>query len=118
MMMLAVMYGMIPRAKIEKLSKPPPENRFRNPSAPWLVGRLLELLDRQRVDAGHPDRDAEPVDDDHRQREQDLVPEVRDLEDVLQVGEHARESLQLCRPAAVAVGGRRRAVSGWRTGCP
>ena len=37
MMMLAVMYGMIPRAKIEKLSKPPPENRFRNPSAPWLL---------------------------------------------------------------------------------
>ena len=34
MMMLAVMYGMIPRARIEKLLNPPPENRFRNPSAP------------------------------------------------------------------------------------
>ena len=38
MMMLAVMYGMIPSAKIEKLSNAPPENRFRNPSAPcWLA---------------------------------------------------------------------------------
>ncbi len=36
MMMLAVMYGMIPRAKMAKLSKAPPENRFRNPIAPWL----------------------------------------------------------------------------------
>ena len=34
MMMLAVMYGMMPRAKIEKLPKAPPENRFKNPSAP------------------------------------------------------------------------------------
>ena len=41
MMMLAVMYGMIPRAKIEKLSKPPPENRFRNPSAPWVLAADL-----------------------------------------------------------------------------
>ena len=65
-MMLAVMYGMIPRAKIEKLSKPPPENRFRNPSAPWVLAADLDLVDGQRVDAGHPDRHAEPVDDDHR----------------------------------------------------
>ena len=34
MMMLEVMYGMIPRAKIEKLSNPPPENRLRKPMAP------------------------------------------------------------------------------------
>ena len=34
MMMLAVMYGMMPRAKIEKLPNAPPENRLRNPSAP------------------------------------------------------------------------------------
>ena len=41
MMMLAVMYGMIPRAKIEKLSKPPPENRLRNPSAPCVLAADL-----------------------------------------------------------------------------
>ena len=34
MMMLAVMYGMMPSAKIEKLSNAPPENRLRKPSAP------------------------------------------------------------------------------------
>ena len=115
MMMLAVMYGMIPRAKIEKLSKPPPENRLRNPSAPWRVRRRLELVDGQRVDAGHPDRDAEPVDDDHRDREQDLVPEIRDLEDVLQVGEHSAGPL-LSRCGGGGAG--RRPLSGWRTGCP
>ena len=26
----------MPRAKIEKLLKPPPENRLRKPMAPWL----------------------------------------------------------------------------------
>jgi len=35
MMMLAVMYGMMPRAKIEKLPNAPPENKLRKPSAPW-----------------------------------------------------------------------------------
>ena len=34
MMMLAVMYGMIPKAKMEKLPNAPPENKFKNPSAP------------------------------------------------------------------------------------
>ena len=89
MMMLAVMYGMIPRAKIEKLSKPPPENRFRKPRAPWLSRCLLELVDGERVDARDADRHADAVDGDHRDREQDLVPEVRDLEDVLEVCKHS-----------------------------
>ena len=53
------------------------------------LGAVLELLDRQAVDTRHADGDAEAVDDDHQHREQDLVPEVGDLEDVLQVGEHA-----------------------------
>ena len=34
MMMLAVMYGMIPSAKIENEPNAPPENRSRKPSAP------------------------------------------------------------------------------------
>ncbi len=41
MMMLAVMYGMIPRAKIEKLAKAPPLNRLRKPSAPWVLAADL-----------------------------------------------------------------------------
>ena len=96
MMMLAVMYGMIPRAKIEKLSKPPPENRLKKPSAPCVLAGCLDLVDGQVVDAGDPDGDAESVDRDHRHREQDLVPEVLDLEDVLQVGEHWRGPSALC----------------------
>ncbi len=40
-MMLEVMYGMIPRARIEKLSKPPPENRFRKPRAPCVLAASL-----------------------------------------------------------------------------
>src|SRR3954470_9931202 len=41
MMMLAVMYGMMPSAKIEKLLNAPPENRFKKPSAPppWATSR-------------------------------------------------------------------------------
>ena len=62
MMMLAVMYGMIPRAKIEKLSKPPPENRFKKPSAPWVLAADPDLVDGERVDARDPDRHAEAVD--------------------------------------------------------
>ena len=44
MMMLAVMYGMIPRAKIEKLSKAPPENRLRNPMAPCVLAASCNCL--------------------------------------------------------------------------
>jgi hypothetical protein len=32
---------MIPRARIEKLSKPPPENRFKKPRAPWVLAASL-----------------------------------------------------------------------------
>ncbi len=34
MMMLAEMYGMMPRAKIERFSSAPPENRLNSPSKP------------------------------------------------------------------------------------
>ena len=36
MMIEAVMYGMIPRANTAKELSAPPENRFRNPIAPWV----------------------------------------------------------------------------------
>ena len=88
MMMLAVMYGMIPSAKIEKLPNAPPENRFEEPERALLLHALLELLDRVLVDARHADGDTQPVQGDHPEGEQDLVPEVGDLEDVLQVRKH------------------------------
>ena len=56
MMIDAVMYGMIPRAKMANWLSAPPENRLRNPSVPWrLAPALLELLDRLEVDARHRD---------------------------------------------------------------
>jgi hypothetical protein len=76
MMMLAVMYGMIPSAKIEK----------------------LQLLDRLVVDASHADRRAEPVDGDHHDREQDLVAKIRDLEDVLQAGKQGFSDPSVTEP--------------------
>src|SRR5690606_15350976 len=48
----------------------------------------LEELDRLVVDTGDRDRCAEPVDSEHRQREEDLPPEVRHLEHVAIYGEH------------------------------
>ena len=48
----------------------------------------LEQLDRLEVDAGHRNGGAEPVDPEHGQGEEDLRPEVRDLEHVAVDGEH------------------------------
>ncbi len=50
---------------------------------------LLELLDRVGVDARHTDGDAQPIQGDHHHDEQDLVPQIGDLEDVLQVRQHS-----------------------------
>src|SRR5690606_24861583 len=57
---------------------------------PRLRRLVADLLDRLHVDAGRRDEGPEPVEDHDEQREQDLVAQVRDLEDVLQAGEHRR----------------------------
>jgi hypothetical protein len=80
-MMLAVMYGMIPSAKIEKLSK-----------RTLLAGRLTQLFDRDGVDARDTDLHAEAVHRHHGDDEQDLVAKVMDPEDVQQVRDHAGRS--------------------------
>ena len=54
-----------------------------------LLDALLELLDRLRVDARHPDGDAQSVQGDDQQEEQELVPQIADLEDVLDVRQQA-----------------------------
>ena len=89
-MMLAVMYGMMPSAKIEKLleraageqvrgsrARPAGSRRLRA-AARWRSGRCRARGWRRRGD-----RAAIIAID-----EQDLVPQVVDLEDVLQVREH------------------------------
>ena len=61
MMMLAVMYGMIPRAKIEKLLEGAAGEQVEEAERTLRLGALLELVDRVGVDARHPDGDAEAV---------------------------------------------------------
>ena len=68
------------------------------------AGGVLQLLDRLMVDPGNADRRPEPVDGDHHQREQDLVAQIRDLEDVLQAGKQRRGSLCSVRSIAGPVG--------------
>ena len=65
-MMLAVMYGMMPSAKIEKLPNAPPREQVEEAERALRLDALLELLDRVGVDAGHPDGDAEAIEGDHR----------------------------------------------------
>ena len=44
MMIDAVMYGMIPRAKMANWLSAPPENRLRNPMVPWRSASLCSCL--------------------------------------------------------------------------
>ena len=92
MMMLAVMYGMIPSAKIEKLPNAPPENRLRKPSAPCDSTPSLNCLTASASMPGTrmatPRRYSAII----TRREQDLVPQIGDLEDVLQVRQHTASS--------------------------
>ena len=67
-MMLAVMYGMIPSAKIEKLPNAPPREQVEEAERALLLDARLELLDRLLVDARDPDRHAQAVQGDHQQQ--------------------------------------------------
>jgi hypothetical protein len=55
------------------------------------LGALAELIDRQRVDTRDPDGGTDPVERDDHEGEQDLVAEVRHLEDVRDVRQHWRK---------------------------
>ncbi len=70
-----------------------------------LVGLALQVLDGGEVDAGHGDVRAQPVQEDHEQREQDLVAKIHHLEDVLQAGKHG--VLRLVRRLGVKNSGQR-----------
>ena len=78
MMIELVMYGMIPSANTANRVSAPPENRLmkcRKPGLTLLCELPLELGD---VHHRHRDVRAEPVDGDDEQREEDLLPKVRD----------------------------------------
>ena len=101
----AVMYGMMPRAKIVMRRSWPPENRSTNPSSDPLV--LLCVKKLFQLGCINPRRGkvpAQPVHEQHRQCEQDALAQVRNAEDVRQFLEHYSTSAaftarpQPCRP--------------------
>ncbi len=79
---------MIPSAKSESLEKLPPEkvlSRLRMPPPPKLS---LQFLDRVDVHAGRGDVGAEPVEQEHRRGEGELLANVGDAEGVRNSPEH------------------------------
>ena len=94
MMIEAVMYGMIPSANTANWVSAPPENSCRKPEHATLLGLRAQGGHGVEVDAGHGDERAEPVQRDHQQREQHLVPEIRDAEDVEECP-HRSEALRV-----------------------
>ena len=65
-MMDALMYGMMPRAKTESLSSPPPANMSKKPSnVP--CGRGKNARQHTAVDPGRRDVDTDSVDGKQRQ---------------------------------------------------
>ena len=71
-MMEAEMYGMMLSAKIVMRPSAPPENMSNMPRMPPRCWRE-DLGQRGRIDAGHRDVGAEPVDDQRAQREPDAL---------------------------------------------
>ena len=81
-MIEAVMYGMIPSPKTARRPERPAGEQVDEGEEPGLA-LLLELpLELGDVHHRHRDVRAEPVHGDDEQREEDLVPEIRDLEGV------------------------------------
>ena len=81
-MIVAVMYGMTPSAKIDSCSSAPPENRLTSDSSPSVPPTRCEAgLHVGEVDEGGRDVRAEPVQGDDRQSECDLPTKVGCTED-------------------------------------
>ncbi len=87
-MMLAVMYGMIPSAKIDSCRSAPPLNRLTRPSTPEALADGQTLLHRDVVDTGDRDERAQPEDRHDGDGEQQLVAQVRRTERPSERSEH------------------------------
>ena len=112
MMIDAVMYGMIPNAKMAKLVSAPPENRFSSASTPPVeLACSRSEDDGVKVDARHRHLGAQPVRRDDEQREHDLPAQILNPEDVAHVAEHDEP---LAIGVLVALGRRPRAAEGGR----
>ena len=88
----AVTYGMMPSAKIDICSSAPPENMLKRPRKRARAAWVMMSFMTTRLTPGDGDEDADAVDGEHRQREQDPPPELRDLADV-------RERVPSLRPS-------------------
>ena len=64
-MMLAVMYGMMPEREDREAPERAAGEQVEEAERALRLDALLELLDRDRVDARHPDGDAQSVQGDH-----------------------------------------------------
>jgi hypothetical protein len=84
-MMLAVMYGMIPSAKMVSWRSAPPLNRLTRPNSPWEPPTLIDDL---IVDARYRDVGSQPVQHHDAQREQQLLAQVGRPERPGERGEH------------------------------
>ena len=81
-MIVAVMYGMTPSAKIDSCSSAPPEKRLTSDSRPSVPALCREaLLHVREVDERRRDVRTETVDGDDRQGECDLPTKVGCAED-------------------------------------
>ncbi len=85
MMIDAVMYGMIPRKKMETAVERAAREQVEEAEHAARALRLrLQLLDGLEVDVRHGDVRTHPEHEDDEDREQDLVPQVSDAEHVLE----------------------------------
>ena len=87
-MIVAVMYGMMPSENTANFWSAPPENRFSRPRA--LPAPVTRSFTAVGVDARHRDVRADAVQRDDREREQDLLAEILDVERVREGGDHER----------------------------
>ena len=75
---MAVMYGMMPMAKMETCSRAPPLNRFTNwYSPPVVLPAARHCWTLRVVHTGGRDIDTHAVDRDDGEREQQLASQVR-----------------------------------------
>ena len=101
MMIDAVMYGMIPSAKIANWVSAPPEKSCRKPTTPPpLSAWRFSSCDGVEVDARRGDERPDPVEGDDQQGEEDLPPQVGDPEHVPDAGQHGLGSWSAALPAA------------------
>jgi hypothetical protein len=85
-MMLALTYGMMPSAKIDRFPSAPPLNMLKRPSSPPPCLCTTAFITCGRH-PGDRHEDADPVDRQSIEREEDAPPQLGDLADVGEGGE-------------------------------